>query len=337
LRFKFTGIPLIFLALSLAAPAQQKNAKSPSGRIDYAIAYVPFLRGVLMYGGWAPPNWIPTNETWVWDGQMWTRSLAKGAPDFAHHTMAFDSERNVVVVCGRPTPHEGGEYQIWEFDGKAWTRRDDVPVSASALGDPKLTYDTRRKHLVLYVASYNGDAEVWESEGKQWQRIKFTHRPLRCDDNGCQFQYDERLQKAVLVGEDRTAKEPLAWDGKEWGMTAGSGTQTWLWDGSDWTQLHGAQPPKAMWGGMTFDRSRHRMILLTTRMETWTLRHGDWVKLRPPRSPTPAPNGFFELAFDPTHKVSLFFGGENRQGEAEKDWNYPEKTWLYDGRNWVSK
>jgi len=327
--------PLMLAALfAFIVPAR---AEQPSGRIDYALTYVPLLHAVLMHGGWNPPNWSPTNEAWAWDGKSWSRWQTPGSPAFAHHTMAYDAKRKMLVICGRPTPHQDGEYQIWENEGKAWTRRANIPVSTSAQGDPKLAYDTRKKRLVLYVASYAREAEVWEFDGKQWQHIKATHQPLRCDDNGCQFQYDESLHKMVLVGEERASKEPLDWDGKEWGMAGGSGTQTWLWDGVDWDQLRGEQPPRAMWGGMAYDRERRRMFLLTTRMETWTLARDKWVKLTPQNSPVPIPNGFFELSYDPAQRVTLFFGGENRRGKAEKDWTYPTATWLYDGQNWASR
>ena len=319
---------------SLGLPA---NAEHPTGRIDYAIAYVPFLHSVLMYGGWAPPRWRPTSEAWTWDGKNWSPWQVSGAPVFAHHTMAFDFRRNLLVICGRPTPHEGGEYQVWETNGSTWSRKANIPVDASAQGDPNLTYDSVRNRLVLYVASYAGEAEIWESDGKAWQNVRAAHRPVRCDDNGCLFQYDEDLKKAVLVGEERTAKEPLGWDGHEWGMNGGSGTQSWLWDGTDWTQVKGEQPPRAMWGGMTFDRAHHQLILLTTRMQTWTLRHGKWVQLSPPGSPNPSPNGFFGLSYDPAHKISIFFGGESRHSEPEKEWAYPTTTWLYDAQTWQSR
>ena len=324
---------MLLLFLSIAA----FGADHPYGRIDYSIAYVPLLHGVVMYGGWAPPKWRPINEAWIWNGTSWTPWQMDGAPAFAHHSMAFDSKRNVLVVCGRPTPHEGGEYQVWENDRKTWIRKDNIPVSASAQGDPKLTYDTRRNRLVLYVSSYNKDSEIWQFDGKQWQRAQPSHRPMRCDDNGCQFQYDEKLKKAVLVGEERTDSDPLGWDGKEWGVKTATGTQTWLWDGADWTQLKGAQPPRAMWGGMTYDRGREQLTLLTTRMETWVLRRDHWQKLSPATPPTPNPNGFFGLAYDPDHKASLFFGGESRLTEPEKEWKYPETTWIFDGKAWAAK
>lgn len=324
--------------LSLVLASQiSLGADHPSGRIDYSMSYVPFLHGVVMYGGWAPPKWRPTNEAWVWNGASWTPWQMDGGPAFAHHSMAFDSNRNVLVVCGRPTPHEGGEYQVWENDGKSWKRKENVPVSAPAQGDPKLTYDPRRGRLILYVSSYNKDSELWEFDGKQWRRLQSAHRPMRCDDNGCQFQFDEKLKKAVLVGEERADSDPLAWDGKEWGDKTGAGTQTWVWDGADWTQLTGTQPPRAMWGGMTYDREREQLTLLTTRMETWVLRRDHWKKLSPSTSLAPNPNGFFELAYDPVHKNSLFFGGESRLTEPEKEWKYPETTWIFDGSNWTGK
>jgi len=324
---------LLIVALPLMA------ADRPFGRIDYAMAYVPFFHAVMMYGGWAPPRWVPTNEAWTWDGATWSRLETSGAPAFAHHTMAFDSKRNLLVICGRPTPHEGSEYQIWEFNGKTWQRRENLPVSASAQGDPKMTYDSHRNRLVLYVALTAGTSAVWEYNGHSWELAKPAHEPMRCDDNGCQWQYDPDLKKSILVGEERTVSpnNPLAWDGREWGMQGGSGTQTWLWDGKDWERVSGEQPPRAVWGGMTFDAARHRLLLVNTRMETWTFTQNNWAKLSPPNSPQPEPNGFFGVAYDPQHKNSLFFGGESRQSQLEKEWTYPETTWIFDGRSWTAK
>jgi hypothetical protein len=70
-------------------------------------------------------------------------------------------------------------------------------------------------------------------------------------------------------------------------------------------------------------------------METWALQR-EWVQLHP-TAPTASPNGFFAMAFDPIRKVILFFGGESRQGELEKNWVYPDSTWIYDGRSWSTK
>jgi hypothetical protein len=325
------------IVLLLAAAGCCAADDHPSGRIDYAMVYVPFLRGVLMYGGWAPPKWAPMNEAWIWNGQSWSRLAIEGAPAFAHHTMAFDTKRNVLVVCGRPTPHEGADYQIWEYDGKKWERSDSVPVGATAQGDPKLTYDARRGRLVLYVALTQGIAEVWEFDGKNWELKKPAHQPMRCDDNGCLFQYDADLKKSVLVGEERNGKDPLGWDGHEWGMLGGGGTQTWMWDGADWARVAGEQPARAVWGGITFDAARHELLVITTRMETWTLRGDKWIKVSPATSPRPSPNGFFALGYDPVHKTSIFFGGESRPSEPERMWIYPEDTWIYDGSSWSAR
>ena len=329
------AVSLILLGLAEAAIGAA-NPKHPSKRIDYAMAYVPFLHSVIMHGGWAPPDWVATNEAWRWDGRSWSRWVTAGSPAFAHHTMAFDSGRNVLVICGRPAPGEGGEYQIWEFNGNSWNRRASVPVHGTAQGDPKLTYDERRKRLVLYAARNGKSAEVWEFDGKNWQLISCAHQPVRCDDNGCLFQYDSALGKSVLVGEERTSDQLLSWDGHEWGVAGGTGTQTWLWDGVDWVRVPGDQPPRAVWGGIGFDTNRHELFLLTTRMQTWSLRRDRWVRLRPTMSPRPVPNGFFAMAYDPSRNSAVFFGGESRSSQPEKDWEYPVTTWSFDGENWTS-
>jgi hypothetical protein len=71
------------------------GADVPGPRIDYAMAYVPFLHAVVMQGGWSSPRWIPMSEAWKWDGQSWSRWETEGAPKFAHHSMAIDSKRNI--------------------------------------------------------------------------------------------------------------------------------------------------------------------------------------------------------------------------------------------------
>jgi hypothetical protein len=63
----------------------------------------------------------PANEMWKWDWHGWSKLTDMHSPSFAHHTMTFDSGRNVLVVCGRPTPARGGEYQTWEFNGNEWS------------------------------------------------------------------------------------------------------------------------------------------------------------------------------------------------------------------------
>jgi hypothetical protein len=303
----------------------------PSPRIDYAMAYVPFLHAVVMHGGWSSPRWVPMSEAWKWDGQSWSRWETSGAPTFAHHSMAFDSRRNVLVVCGRETPTRGS-YQMWEYDGSKWTRGADIPIGPSAQGDVKIAFDGPRNRIVLYAARAKGATETWEYDGKTWQQIKSVHQPVRCDD-GALLQYDEAQRKTILVGEDRTGNGLLSWDGHEWGADGGAGTQTWFWDGIDWTQVKGQQPPKAVWGGIAFDTLHHQTVLLTTRMETWTLQR-EWQQLRPPASPKPAPNGFFAMAYDPVRKGIVFYGGESRQSELEKNWVYPDSTWMYDGYSW---
>jgi len=335
LKTKFSTC-LVLLGFAGTATAAA-GVEHPPKRIDYALAYVPFLHAIVMHGGWAPPDWTPGNQAWKWDGHGWSRWTVSGSPAFAHHTMAFDSGRNTLVICGRPTPAQGGQYQTWEFNGTTWNRKTDVPVHSTAEGDPKLTYDGRRKRVVLYVAHNGGTAEVWELNGKSWQLIRSPQQPVRCDDNGCLFQYDPALGKSVLVGEERTSPQLLAWDGHEWGMAGGTGTQTWLWDGVNWARVLGEQPPRAVWGGIGFDTERNELLLLTTRMETWALRGNRWIKLQPKESPRPSPNGFFAMAYDPSRGLTLFFGGESRRSESEKEWQYPESTWTYDARTWIRR
>ena len=280
------------------------------------------------------PTWRPIAEAWKWDGgQHWTRWETNGVPAFAHHAMGFDSKRGVLVIVGRvPGRKVWGDYQTWEYDGFRWARKANVPISKSAQGDAKLSYDVERGKMVLYAALTKGTAETWEHDGKRWRKIKSVHAPVKCDD-GALLQCDQSIHKTILIGESYTGKDILAWDGHQWGYSGGTGTQTWLWDGTDWTQLHGEQPAEAVWGGLAFSKAQQRMILLSTTMETWMLGEKGWQILHPVHSPYPSPNGFFAMAYDPVAQSIIFFGGENRKGRSESEWAYPETTWIYDGND----
>src|SRR5579859_2090703 len=102
---KITLLVAIYFVLP-AAPADSPGSRL-TPRIDYAMAYVPFLHSVVMHGGWSSPRWVPMTEAWQWDGRTWSRWETSGAPAFAHHSMVFDSRRNVLIVCGRETPNRG--------------------------------------------------------------------------------------------------------------------------------------------------------------------------------------------------------------------------------------
>jgi hypothetical protein len=313
-----TVLLLAFLSFSAYA------GDPPAGRIDYAIAYFPPANAIIMHGGWGPASgWDPLNEVWKLDANGWSQMPAAGSPAMAHHSMTYDSARQVLVVCGKKdlTNWQDSTYETWEFDGSAWTKKADIPTAAAG-GDVEIAYDPSRQLTVLYATGFDpGTSETLEYSGaaNSWVKKSPAQQPTATAD-GALMKFDETTGKVTLIVGAENFVQHTETD------------ETWLWDGVNWTQVAGAQPQKALRGGMVFDGSRGEMVLLTTAMETWIFNGTAWTKRTPASSPAPSGNAFFSLAYHPGWHMSLFYGGEARIQNA---FTYPEKTWQWNGVIWT--
>jgi hypothetical protein len=282
------------------------SGATPSARIDYALAYYPAAEGLVMFGGWGPPDWGRLAEMWKLDATGWSLMSTPDAPAMAHHSMAYDSARQRLVVVGQTD--DMAAHQGWEFDGSAWTLVTNFPF-ATTFGDAEVTYDAARQRIVLYWASFGKPVDTWEHDGAKWMQMTPSQLPVATPD-GALLKYHDSLQRVVLVG-----GEPFA-----------GPAQTWLWDGNNWSQVNGIQPVGAVPGGMAYDTARREMVLLSITLRTWTFDGTNWTQRTPTHSPPYNVLGFFSLEYDPVRKVAAFFGGEGPPVYAA--------TWEWDGSDW---
>ncbi|HOJ39125.1 MAG TPA: hypothetical protein PK644_01500, partial [bacterium] len=239
------------------------GAETPPGNIDYVMEYFPKAGGIVMHGGWCEPDWLPRNDVWVLDNNGWRHVIQDSSPAFAHHSMTFNTDRKVLVLCGNTTYTTfTSEYQTWEYDGTDWSRGPELPTEI-IFGDVELAYDQARQVTVLYLHGFLSDfsprTETWEYNGVTWTKKEFLTAPVACSD-GALMKYDPVNRITVLVADD------------------GSGSQTWLWDGTDWKSVAGAQPPDVLGGGMVYDTVRQEMVFLTTTMQTWVFDGTSWTQ-----------------------------------------------------------
>ena len=319
---KILGALAIFGLLVSGVPAWAEN---PAGRIDYAMAYYPSAGGLIMHGGWSDATgWYPTNEMWRLDSGGWSKMTSADSPALAHHAMAYDSARNVLVACGKESIGSPVAYQIWEYNGTGWTRGPDV--ASTLAGDVEVAYDSGRGVTVLYTCdspwAATGDvvSETWEYNGTAVTKISTATQPVSAPD-GALLTYDAANSRTVLVGAPMDASGTIG------------DTQTWIYSGGDWAQLGGTQPTGGVLGGMTYDSARQEVLLLSSHGQTWGLTGAGWAQKQPATSPTPAENGLFVLAYDPARQVSVFFGGESPPLASGA--TYPEKTWEFNGTTWA--
>jgi hypothetical protein len=145
----------------------------PSARYAHAMAYDSSRKVVVLYGGETWSYGI-SGAVWEWNGTSWSKrgdfDSPGPVPRYAH-AMAYDSDRNVIVMHGGK--HQSGDNSLstWEWDGNNWTLR-------SSVGPAKrcwhaMAYDSNRKRIVVFGGWRDGDRfnDTWEWDGIGWGEV----------------------------------------------------------------------------------------------------------------------------------------------------------------------
>jgi hypothetical protein len=90
----------------------QRLVSGPSPRANHAMAY-DSRRGVTILSGGESIGVngsfpIYSNETWEWNGTVWTQRMIGGPSPRAAHAMAYDASRAVSVLFGGVFQSRGG-------------------------------------------------------------------------------------------------------------------------------------------------------------------------------------------------------------------------------------
>src|SRR5262249_8851376 len=116
------------------------------------------------------------NDTWEWDGQVWTQAADTG-PRRIWHFITFDSVRQRVVLFGgtQGTQHNN---ETWEWDGALWTQVADT--GPSPRGRHAMTFDSVRQRVVLFGGANSSTSpnlwfnDTWEWDGEDWTQVADT-------------------------------------------------------------------------------------------------------------------------------------------------------------------
>jgi hypothetical protein len=231
--------------------------------------------------------------------------------------MAFDSERDVLVVFGG---RDGSAHnnETWEFDGTNWSNRSASLLSApSVRADAEMVFDSRRNVLVLF-GGHNGTvslADTWEYDGSDWTRVQPASSPPARAGHAFAFDFIRRV--CVLFGG---------------AGTIASLNDTWEFDGNTWRQIFRENVPEARkHAKLAYDPSRFQAVLFGGEGvggplgDTWIYDGTDWS----PRSPANAPpaRSRHGMAYDSTRQLIVLFGG--LAGSEQND------TWVYDSNTWA--
>jgi hypothetical protein len=288
--------PLAAAFLLVAAQGHAAAAASPAPRVGHGMVYDPQRRAVLLFGGTGDG---PLGDLWAWDGRAWTELAASGPPPRELPLVGYDTRRRRLVVNGgraRSTTTSETLTDTWEWDGRAWRRRDVAGPTprVHAVAD----FDAARQRFVVYGGVDDGGgtlADTWEWDGSRWQQRSSAGPPGCLADHAA---YDPTRRKVLMLclderapGADRTYPSSLwEWDGGTWQAVPGAGPvvrlvqpmvalgprglllfdgrgatgssgYTWLWDRSRWARRGGTAPATRVGHGLAYDPGRRRAVL----------------------------------------------------------------------------
>jgi hypothetical protein len=223
----------------------------PFARTNAAMVFDTNRKVTVLFGGIGTAgisgmNVIP-GDTWQWDGSDWTQLSESGPTARASHAMAFDSNRNRIVLFGGASTVTLGD--TWEFDGQDWTQVQDIgPEARSA---HCMAYDSVGKRSILFGGfSINNSPlnDTWAWDGNEWVKIGEFGPSARF--NAAMASNGGSL---VLFGGGINPADPAT--------PAQVFADTWEFDGKLWTQMQDIGPGPLQGTSMAFDSARGRVVL----------------------------------------------------------------------------
>lgn len=298
--------------------ANRKPLVHPSARKNAAMAYDSDRGVCVLFGGGTNifQHEIPFNDTWEWDGTVWTLrrsndpSGGNRPPPMDTPIMAYDSFRKRTVLIGS-AERAGSEInpvtRTWEWDGEVWTVHDRL-TSASPAPPPRIqsamAYDpVRRVTVVFGGTAFRGGLlhDTWVWDGANWTQVGKNTFPAARDQHSMAF--DLRRQVMVLFGGS---------DGDILNLPEG----TFEWDGTSWSPspsvVYGLPPRRLhlMW----YENDEQRLIvfggIVSSQSPGGPFQHkildemrearppGRWVDFNYPGQPSLAPPGNFYTPFN---------------------------------------
>jgi hypothetical protein len=191
------------------------------------LVYDPARERLVTFGG-SGGRGVTHGDTWVHDGTTWSKLEIANPPARLGHAMVFDARRGKVVVFGgmgavAPDAPQGTRPprlgDLWEFDGRTWTRIHAMGPSARFAGGA--TYDSKRGMVIIFGGLGDGNlGDTWGWDGTSWKQLATTGPSPRSMGY---LAYDARRDRVVLFG------------GRgEWPNDL---NDTWEWDGTAWREV----------------------------------------------------------------------------------------------------
>lgn len=292
----------------------QFSGSGPSARCQHAMAYDsrPGRHVVVLFGGDLGSG--PTDETWEWDGDSWTRRNPTISPSARHRpAMAYDSSpgRHVAVLFGG---FDGVDVlgDTWEWNGDSWVSPI-VDIDPPARFGHAVAYDAHRGVTVMFggiASDYTALGDTWEWNGHVWTKRDLATGPSPRHDHA--MAYDMIRGVTVLFG--------------GYHNELGDFGETWEWDGERWLLQSNSGPSPRHTFAMAYDADRRVTVLFgghqglggpKTYSDTWAWNGTVWVE-----QPFTGPSArhTFAMAYDLSRAKTVLFGGHDGTDFNDETW-----------------
>ncbi len=284
----------------------------PTVRAYPGLVYDTAASRVLMYGGGTSSAY--RRDLWQWNGNAWSlidSGLTSGPGARRGHMMAWDSDRNAVVVFGG-----GGVLtsDTWEW-ASGWAQPPTTGPTPRGFG--AMVFDNALHKCVMFGGWSNGfnyfnDTSTWD--GTNWATLPSANPPHQRGFHS--MAYD-------------TARDTIVLYGGLWNSSTSSNTlaDTWEWTGGQWVERTPAHSPgPRAYHSMTYDPVGHRVLLYGgweisagAYNDTWAWDGNDWTLLGP-APVVPISRQAQGLAWDTAHNNLVMFGGVNGSTFRNDTW-----------------
>lgn len=262
-------------------------AGNPLARSGHALVYDAKNDRTVMFGGVALGT-QRSDETWFWDGAMWTElDVEVKPPGRSGHAMAYDPERGVIVMWGGSTD----DTNVWELHDQAWTSIAPVGRVPPLRNNASMAYDPSGHRMILVGGDTFGieTVDAWSWKDGAWTQLTAPPKFMP----GHRMTTDFRRGEIVLLATTPTVLgHPIRYTGR------------WTYVDDGWVVAE--DPP-------TLTSSQTQMVLDPLRGTEVSfggagiaeLDGGTW------RVVDPGPDRLLDtsLAYDPVSKQEIMFGG----------------------------
>lgn len=306
------------LLLASFAPSQTRWLQitvpsPPPQRSAHSLAHDSARNRTVMFGGSGalPTSTTRMNDTWEFDGIVWTQRIVGTAPPGRWRaSMSYNDREGKIVLFGGSGPALTDLNDTWTWDGTDWVEQ--FPTrSPRERNQSHIAYDAARARTVIY-GGWNGSTlldDLWEWDGKNWTEIQTAQTPAIASGS---MVYDRKRGRLVLVGVSQRSRN----------------FETWELVGNDWIQvLLRTEPPRRTLMAMAYDRERGRTVLFGggsspyPESDTWEYDGANWIQATRGTRPR-GRYGSGIMTYDVARKRMVLFGGRRNYRNEGDTWEF---------------